>query len=201
MSLRALLVVVLLFLGGVNANAETYTTTEVGELDSYLGDPNAPVKVVIYSSLTCGLCKETHEEFLTSLNTYIRKGDIVYIFRHYPLDNVAYRASLLATCQRNNEDSFMVIESVFKNQKDFQRFSSKTKGKEVERLLRDVTGIPFNSVNVCIGNEKNQEFIIDRYNEAIELGVSSTPTIFVNGQKFTSQNRDKIDLYIESLLN
>ena len=38
----------------------------------------------------------------------------------------------------------------------------------------------------CVGDQTNQQTIIERYNTAVEdLGVDGTPRIFINGDPFT----------------
>ena len=70
---------------------------EVGEV--FLGDPNAPVTIIEYASLTCPHCAAFHKETLPGLKArYIDTGKVKLSFRDFPLDENAVRASMLAHC-------------------------------------------------------------------------------------------------------
>ena len=74
--------------------------------DMVHGQPNAPVTIVEYASMTCGHCahfaKDVWPEFKKK---YVDTGKVHYIFREFPLDNLAAAAAMLARCASPANDS------------------------------------------------------------------------------------------------
>jgi protein-disulfide isomerase len=64
--------------------------------DHALGDPNAPVTIIEYASLTCPHCAEFHEDVLPQLKErYIAPGKVRLVYRDFPLDQRALAAASL----------------------------------------------------------------------------------------------------------
>ena len=69
----------------------------MGEL--VLGNPNAPVTVIEYASLSCHHCAEFHAGTLPKLKErYIDTGKVKLVFRDFPLEQNALRAAMIARC-------------------------------------------------------------------------------------------------------
>ena len=59
-----------------------------------LGKPDAKVTIVEYASMTCGHCAHFTKEIWPELKKkYVDSGKAYYIFREFPLDNLAAAAS------------------------------------------------------------------------------------------------------------
>jgi len=64
-----------------------------------LGDPNAPVEIREYSSLTCPHCASWHTDTLPQLRAdYIDSGKAKLVYRDFPLDLRAWLAAAVAHC-------------------------------------------------------------------------------------------------------
>ncbi|MEJ0072406.1 MAG: thioredoxin domain-containing protein [Pseudomonadota bacterium] len=60
---------------------------------------DAPITIIEYASLTCPHCAEFNKEIMPELKAkYVETGKAKVIFRDYPLDQWAMRASVLARC-------------------------------------------------------------------------------------------------------
>ncbi len=67
--------------------------------DMVMGNANAPVTIVEYASMTCPHCAHFQETTFPELKKrYIDTGKVRYIFREFPLDNLAAAAFMLARC-------------------------------------------------------------------------------------------------------
>ncbi|MFN4091065.1 MAG: DsbA family protein [Alphaproteobacteria bacterium] len=67
--------------------------------DRVLGDPDAPVTIIEYASLTCPHCATYHRETLPKVQAeYIDAGKVKVVYRDFPLDRVALAAAGLARC-------------------------------------------------------------------------------------------------------
>ena len=86
-----------------------------------LGDPAAPVEIVAYESLTCPHCAAFHAETYDALKErYIDTGKVRFVYRDFPLDGTALRASMLARCTAP-EQYFGMLEILFRSQQNWAR--------------------------------------------------------------------------------
>ena len=74
-----------------------------------LGSSKAPVKIKIFSSLTCPHCANFHINVVTKIKEkYIETGKVQLIFIDFPLDQIAFNAAKLLHCldkKKTNEFS------------------------------------------------------------------------------------------------
>lgn len=167
--------------------AESFDTGELAEAgplgDKTLGDPNAPITVIEYASLTCGHCKNFHSNSFPHLKkNYVDEGKVFFIFRDFPLDNLAFAAAMLARCAP--QDKFFDAIDLFFEQQKIWAFGTEP-ANPLDRLKMMALQMGFNekTFEECL---KNQEIfdgvksVRDRANE--KFTVNSTPTFFVNGE-------------------
>lgn len=57
----------------------------VDDTDHILGNPNAKLLLVEYSDTECPFCKEFHKTMKTLMTEYADKGDLAWVYRHYPI--------------------------------------------------------------------------------------------------------------------
>ena len=86
------------FFISVSAHAAPPTTEEALK-DRILGDPNAPITMIEYSSLTCSHCRKFHAEILPKIKkNYIDTGKLKLIYRDFPFDQLGLLATVMARC-------------------------------------------------------------------------------------------------------
>ena len=89
--------------------------------DMVLGKADAPVTVIEYASMTCPHCATFHTEVLPKLKAaYIDTGKIKFIFREFPLDQLALRGAMLARCA-GPERYFGYVDVLFRQQRVWSR--------------------------------------------------------------------------------
>ncbi len=149
--------------------------------DVVLGDKDAPVTVVEYASLSCGHCASFHNNVFPTLHeNYIKTGNIQFIYRDFPLNPPALRAAQLARCA--GDDKFhSYIKVMFDTQRGWAF------GQDFLARLREIAilgGMKGAEFDACMQNQALETQIITSRQHAEQLlGVSSTPTLFVNGEK------------------
>jgi protein-disulfide isomerase len=146
--------------------------------DMSLGDPNAPVTIIEYASMTCPHCAHFEEATFPELKKqYIDTGKVRLIFREFPLDPLAAAGSQLARCS-GKDNYFAVIEILFKQQKDWVVRQPIPALTAIAKQL----GFTQQSFEQCMANQKllaDIEAVRER--AASKFGVNSTPTFFING--------------------
>ena len=64
-----------------------------------LGSDSAPVKIKVFSSLTCPHCADFHIKIVPKIKkNYVESGKVQLIFIDFPLDQAAFNASKLLHC-------------------------------------------------------------------------------------------------------
>ncbi|MEM9527476.1 MAG: thioredoxin domain-containing protein, partial [Bacteroidota bacterium] len=92
------------------------------------GDPNAPVTIIEYASLTCPHCRDFHKnEYPTIKEKYVDTGIAKLYFREFPFDPAAAAGFMLAQCA--GEDKYFSMIDIM-----FERQSTWTRGKVVISL-------------------------------------------------------------------
>jgi protein-disulfide isomerase len=148
--------------------------------DMSLGDEKAPVTIIEYASMTCPHCANFHEITYPELKKkYIDTGKVRFIFREFPLDQLAAAAFMLARCG-GKERYFPMVETLFQQQRTWA----------VQRPLQPLmaigkqAGLSEAGFNECLKNQQVLDGIEDvRKRAAEKLNVQSTPTFFVNGKQ------------------
>jgi protein-disulfide isomerase len=172
-----------------------------GELPELaLGPADAKVVIVEYASMTCGHCAAFHNKVFPELKKkYIDTGKVRFIMREFPLDNLAAAASMLARCA-GGDKTFALIETLFATQPEW----AFKEGNPVPRLfeIAKQAGFTQESFDKCLTDQKLLDAITATRTRASEkLGVSATPTFFINGKRLQGAPvMAEFDKMIEPLL-
>ena len=146
-----------------------------------LGKADAPVTIVEYASMTCPHCATFHATTLPEIKTkYIDTGKARMIFREFPFDPRAEAGFMLARC--SEDKYFAMVDVLFKQQSNWAR------AEDAQAALLQISklaGFSQESFTACLTNQKLLEDIrAVRTRGADEFKVDSTPTFFINGDKY-----------------
>jgi protein-disulfide isomerase len=147
------------------------------------GQANAPVQVMEYFSLTCTHCaafaRETYPQVKKNL---IDTGKVFWIFRDFPLDQVALTAAMVARALPQERYEPFIL-SLFASQ-DRWAFARGVNSTEELAKLAALAGMPRDVFNKTIADDGLKQFIIGEEDEAqSKYKVDSTPSFIVNGPK------------------
>ncbi|EKS32857.1 DsbA family protein [Afipia clevelandensis] len=185
------------------ANAQTAAEiAQAGELgDMALGAKDAPVTIIEYASMTCPHCAAFTKDVFPQIKTaYIDTGKVRFIFREFPLDQVALAASALARCVAKDDAQkyFAIVDILFKQQNDLASDALGT----INRVGKQA-GFSEQMIKDCVqGDPKIQKGILDVREHAYKtLKVNSTPFFFVNGTPVRGETSfDAFEKMIKPLL-
>ena len=153
------------------------------EGDMVLGSESAPVTIIEYASMTCPHCATFHiKTFKDFKDKYIDTGKVRMIFREFPFDQYALQGAMLARC--SGEDRyFAMLDMLFRQQYKWAKAENPT--AMLAQLAR-FSGMSKEDFEACLSNEALVNQILQtRMTGHEQLGVDSTPTFLVNGDKFT----------------
>lgn len=151
----------------------------------YFGTSEAPITIVEFSDFQCPHCRRGALFMNTLINRF--PNHIKVIPRHFPLDsscnqNVQHRGHP-AACEAaktvicaNEQGKFQALyEALFETQ------SALKPGAPME--LAKKQGLDTGKLTQCMESTATANLLSKDIEEAIRLGVQSTPTFFLNGRK------------------
>ena len=159
-----------------------------------IGKANAKVTVKVFSSLTCPHCANFHNAIFNNLKKdYIDNGLVRFEHHAFPLDLAALNAEVIIRCQANNEKKFELLDEIYNKQKSWAVGSDINKINELIKKIGLEFDLSNNEMDVCLQNSKFQDEILEQRIEAQKkYKIESTPTIIVNGKKYTKKIDYKI---------
>ena len=163
--------------------ADAQTVLALSKDDRILGNPDAPITIVEYASLTCPHCAHFTNEVLPELKKkWIDTGKAKLVLRDYPLDEPALRAAMIARCAP--PDRFYAYTDMFFGAQD-KWVTARDYRDALARLVK-LGGMSRKEFDNCLKNTALENKIVEgRLVASKELDVNSTPTFFINGTKFT----------------
>jgi len=166
-------------------NLESYAeNTKIQNDLIVLGENKAPVKIKIFSSLTCPHCANFHINVVPEIKKeYIDSGKVQLIFIDFPLDQAAFNASKLLHCL-DKKKQIAFLDKVYENQ---SQWASGSDVNEINNNLKEIVrmlGISPANFDKCINNEMIADKILNgRINGQQKYSINSTPTIIINEKK------------------
>jgi protein-disulfide isomerase len=154
---------------------------KVRDDDFVLGSPDAPVTLIEYASLTCPHCARFHTAVLPKFKAeYIDTGKVRLVYRDFPLDGMALRASALARCA-GKERFFGFIELLFRRQ---QAWAASDDAMAALGQVAALGGLTEEDVGACFKDTEILKRIAAQKLEAEQkFNINSTPSFVLNGRK------------------
>ena len=163
--------------------ADAQTVLALSKDDRILGNPDAPITIVEYASLTCPHCAHFTNEVLPELKKrWVDTGKAKLVLRDYPLDEPALRAAMIARCAPPDR-YYAFVDTFFGSQEKWM--AARDYRDALARLVK-LGGMSREEFDNCLKNTTLENKIVEgRLIASKELDVNSTPTFFINGAKFT----------------
>lgn len=139
-----------------------------------IGPEDAPITIVEFSDYQCPFCRRWHDEVYQPLFSAY-PGKIKLVYRHLPLTSIhsdAFPAAEAAMCAGEQDAYWQFHEKLF---------SSDALGNDLYVRYAQELGLDMAAFETCVTDHKYQEAIQADLDFAVNLGVRSTPTFFVNG--------------------
>ncbi len=178
--LGALLAGLAILVGGALIGRDARAAAQGSE--HAIGDPNAPVTIVEYASLSCPHCATFHTEVLPALKErYIDTGKVRLVFRDFPLEENAFTAATLAHCA-GPERQGRFIDVYFRQQ---QSWAGARDPQAAIRQLAKLGGMSDQQIEACLGDKAAQDAVLQSRLEGQQKhGVRSTPSFVIGGKTY-----------------
>jgi len=160
------------------------------------GPANAPVMIVEFSDLQCPHCKEANPTIERLVN---EDPNVRFVSQNFPLPshNWAEKAAEYADCvgRASNDAYWKFVDGVFAAQEQITADNADEKLKGIA----DQSGVNGTDIAACAAKPETQSRVQASVQLGKDLGVNSTPTIFVNGRPVgvASNNYDALKELVE----
>jgi len=144
------------------------------------GNPQARVKIIEYLDFQCPACAYG----IKLLKTYFDQhpNDIYIQMRYFPLTNMHHHAmtsALYSECAARQGKFWALDDLMIPQQAQWAQLISPD---PVFQSMAQQAGLDINQLNACLASDDARKVINDEKSVGQSLGISSTPTYFINGK-------------------
>jgi protein-disulfide isomerase len=154
-----------------------------------LGNANAPVAIDVFEDFQCPACQLFTENVEPLIVTnLVAAGKARYTFHQYPFidGNGASNGgesdqAANATMCANEQGKFWEMHATI-----YANWNGENQGNLSDRRLQAMAeslGLDMNAFNACFSANKYKADIQADFDKGVAMGVSGTPTVFVNGKQ------------------
>lgn len=143
--------------------------------DPFLGPVDAPVTIVEFSDFNCPYCQRWHQEVSQELMETF-PGQIRFVYKDFPVvggGRTGFLAAQAAHCAGEQIDYWEYHDAMFSGE-----YALESDG--VDQAAVDL-GLDLDSFKECMVEARYADEVREDFEYGAGLGVSSTPTFFVNG--------------------
>lgn len=184
-----------------------------------MGNPEAPIKVIEFGSLTCSHCAEFAEASDAEMrDTFVASGRVSFEFRNFIRDGLDVTMAQLTRCGAP-ESFFALTHQAFSNQKAlFEKVQAN--GAAVESAMNApvaqrglavadaaglleffaARGISRDQAATCLADTAQTTKLVDQTQKyGQQYPIEGTPTFIVNGTKFNGGTWPELKAELERL--
>jgi protein-disulfide isomerase len=158
------------------------------------GSEKAPVTIVKFEDFHCPFCKQVQPTFSELLSRY--NGKVRLVHKDLPLDSLhpqARQAAEAARCAYEQGKFWEYHDKLYVN-------SPKASPEDLKSYANEV-GLNVESFDRCFASGKYKAAVQQHLNEAAQLGLTGTPTFFINGREISgNQSLKAFEAIIEEEL-
>ena len=175
------------------------------DIDIVIGNPDAPVTIYEYASLTCPHCKNFHENIWPTVKAkWVDTGKVKLVYRHYPLDSSALAASMTIQClpeDRRVDALSLMFGSVDRWSQSSDEFISIIQEAFGDNYTINEGQDLMSDLQKCISREGFDKDVLAPSFDAYHNDVRSTPYFIVDGNRYPGvQSALDMDKIIEESL-
>ncbi len=169
--------------------------------DHFIGKADAKVVLTEYADLQCPSCK-AFEPILTKLTASKSSESFAYVYRYFPLINIHSHALLAAHYNEAAaiQDKFWEMNHLLYDKQS--EWGESLDAEEKIKVYAQTIGLDIKK----LVSDANSQSVADKVNtslvEANKLGLTSTPSLLINGVKITIKSeQDLIDQVNKAIAN
>ena len=161
----------------------------------FKGPADAAVVFVEYADFQCPSCKQLYEVLKQLVPLY---PQVKFVYKDFPLEQIhpwARNAAAAGRCAYNQNPAafWKVHDLLFENQADITAANH-------WQTLQDYAaqaGLDTGSFRACLTAPETKAYVDASIQEAVRLRIANTPTVFINGRRIVSGNREHLEQILQ----
>lgn len=169
------------------ASAQAANSEAEHEAERAIGSPDAKVTVVEFFSLTCTHCAAFSRETMPQVEqNLIQPGKVRFVFRDFPLDQVALTAAMVARYLPPSQYEPFVA-ALFANQ-DRWAFARGVNSTDELWKMAALAGMSRATFDQAIADITLRNWILQQQQaDQDRWKIDATPSFVINGQKYSGE--------------
>ena len=146
--------------------------------EPFKGSEKAPVTIVKFEDFQCPFCKQVQPTFDELLSRY--NGKVRLVHKDLPLASLhpqAHQAAEAARCAYEQGKFWEYHDRLYAN-------SPKASADDLKSYAKEV-GLNVDSFDRCFASGRYKGVVQQSLNEGVKLGLTGTPTFFINGREIS----------------
>lgn len=141
--------------------------------DPSIGPPDAPVTIVEFSDFNCPYCRKFHQETFASLMAAY-EDQVRFVYRDFPITSAeSFVAAQAANCAGRQGEYWAFHDALFSGGMGL--------GRAAYEGYAGQLGLDVQALGACLDSGEEASEVTSDARAASELGVTGTPTFFING--------------------
>jgi len=185
-----LVATVLIIAGGAYFSSRSNTTSTdesaydlsqlVADSSAKTGSDAPKVTVVEFGDFECPACGSLHPT-MTALRSQYQGNPVQFVYRHFPLPQHQYAlVAAQAAVEAQQQGKFWEFHDLmFSNQKNLKR-------EDLEQYAADIN-LNIDQFKKALDDQVHLPAVQSDIAAAAAVGVKGTPTLFINGRRYTGQ--------------
>lgn len=185
----------------IPVNATILEADTAGFRGYLLGSESAPLEITEYADYQCPACQQFETlQFSQVKRQLIDTGRLRWRYRDFPLDQIHANARVAAhsaACADDQGKYWEQHRAIYEGQSDWAE--SRSAASILEGYAKGL-GMDVAAYNACMASAKYAGRIQASHDEAVKVGVGSTPTYLINGRLYPGMmNSDALKRLVDSL--
>jgi protein-disulfide isomerase len=168
-----------------NSQEEAFEDVKViTENDHVLGNPDAKIAIIEYSDTECPYCKKFHQTMKQVMDEYGKNGEVKWVYRHFPLDNIHMKARTEAGAAEcagglgGNEKFWEFLDSLYE-------ITPSNDGLDLAELpkIAEAIGLNKSEFEECLTENRYAEKVESDLQGGVSAGIQGTPFSLIVNEK------------------
>ncbi len=160
---------------------------------NFKGSENGEIKIVEFSDFQCPACQGAYSVSKRIVSEY--SNNIKFTYRHFPLTNIhsyAQKAAEASECAADQGKFWEMHDLLFENNTALSLEDMKGYADEI--------GVDSSVFVDCVTSGKKASKVAGDFAYGASIGINSTPTFFIDGQKYSNMSYETFKSIIENKL-
>ncbi len=158
------------------ATSQEISIKTVTAADHTIGNPEAPLSIVVYTDLECPFCKTFHSTMQKVADTYGKDGKVLWVYRHFPLEQLHPKAPKEAEATEcaaelgGNQAFWDYTDKIF----EITPSNNGLDPAQLPSIAKEI-GVDQKKFDECLASGKYAGKVQSDYAEAVSAGGRGTP--------------------------